>query len=439
MVTGTLAGGQLAVGDDVLIEPGAVAGRVRGLQTHKAQIPAAVPGSRVAVNLAGVDANRLSRGQVLVHPGGPQPTRLLDVRLEHLAGASLDLRHNAATKLFAGAAEVVGRVRLLDANYLVPGSSGWAQLLLEAPVVVQKGQRFILRRPSPAETIAGGTVVDPHPARRHRRFQAAVLTHLETLDRGTPEELLLQAFGSLGPARLDEAAGWASLAPAAAEAAQAELTAKGQLVALEDGLFTSRAEWNRLANGFTGILTEYHATQPLRAGMPREELKSRLGAGFSGPRLQRWTSRLFNALVIHAAETGLIVAAGALVSLASHQVVFSAEQQAKVDALLAEFRREPHVTPAPKDCAARVGEAVLAALIDQGVLVAVSADVLFLAETYAHMVDQVRAHVAEHGAITVAAARDLFGTSRKYVLGLLEHLDARGVTRRVGDERVLRG
>jgi len=172
--------------------------------------------------------------------------------------------------------------------------------------------------------------------------------------------------------------------------------------------------------------------------MPREELKSRLGAGLWGPRLDRWTPRVFNALANQAAKSGLIAAFGAFVSFADHRVQFSTEQQTRVDALLADFRREPYATPAPKDCAARVGEALLAALIDQGVLVPVSADVLFLADTYAQMVDRVRAHVVEHGAITVAAARDLFGTSRKYVLALLEHLDARGITRRIGDERVLR-
>jgi selenocysteine-specific elongation factor len=166
----------------------------------------------------------------------------------------------------------------------------------------------------------------------------------------------------------------------------------------------------------------------VRGGMPREELKSRL----------KFTPKAFNALMTRAAETEVVRLSGTVVSLPDHRIVFSAAQQTQIEALLADFRHDPHNTPSFKDSAARVGDEVLNALIEQETVVQVSADVLFLAETYAAMVEQVSRHLRRTGKITVAEVRDLFATSRKYALALMEHLDAIGVTKRVGDERTLK-
>jgi selenocysteine-specific elongation factor len=173
--------------------------------------------------------------------------------------------------------------------------------------------------------------------------------------------------------------------------------------------------------------------------MPREELKSRLWQILEAERRGRQSPKVFNALVARAAEAGAVVANGAVVRLPAHSVKFSPAQQAKVEALLADFRRDPHNTPSFKDCAARVDDEVLAALIEQGALTQVSPEVLFLAETYAALVEKIKIHLRAHGKITVAEVRDMFSTSRKYALALMEYLDTRGITKRVGDERVLRG
>jgi selenocysteine-specific elongation factor len=363
---------------------------------------------------------------------------MLDARLRHLAGASMDLKHNAQVKLFVGAAEVLGTVRLLEADALAPGASGWAQITLAEPVATVKGDRFILRRPSPGETIGGGMVVDPLPRRRHRRRDAGVLARLETLARGTPGELLLQALAALGPVPLAEAARQAGLDRAGLEAAVAELGAGEGLIYLDsEALVTALATWSRFETDLELVLAQYHADYPLRPGMPREEVKSRLAQGLDVGQRGRWT-KAFNGLIGLAAQRERIAVQGSLVRLAGHEVRFSPRQQAEIGALLADFRRDPYNTPSAKDSAARLGEDVLAALIEQGGLRAVSGEVLFLPETYDEMLARVRAHLAAHGQVTVAEVRDLFGTSRKYVLAFLEHLDAQGITRRVGDERVLR-
>jgi selenocysteine-specific elongation factor len=143
-------------------------------------------------------------------------------------------------------------------------------------------------------------------------------------------------------------------------------------------------------------------------------------------------------VVAHAAQAGTLAQTGASIRLAPHTVVLTPAQQAQVDALLADLRRDPHNTPSTKDVLARVGSELLAALFEQGWLVAVSQDVLFDAENYYAMVERIRAHLQAEGRLTVAEVRDIFATSRKYALALMEHLDAIGVTRRVGDERVLK-
>jgi selenocysteine-specific elongation factor len=503
VVTGTLTGGALALGDEVEILPAGLRTRVRGLQTHKTKIERAVPGSRVAVNLSGVEIGQLRRGMVVSHPGVFRPTSFIDARFQHLPGAAtgraeaslskiplagregarglpdagLPLKHNAEVKFFVGAAEVLATVRLLEGDSLLPGASGWVQLALAEPVVAAKGDRFILRRPSPGATIGGGVVVDPQPKRRHRRMDPAVVAQLETLAKGTPGEILLQALEAAGPAFLKDAVQMAGLTRETAAEAVAELQASGELIQLDppmlpplpaghreapeaapsasppggfargrgagsldgDALVVTRAGWGKFESDLRAALAAYHSTHPLRAGMPREELKSRLSQTLEAERRGRQSPKVFNALVARASEAGAVVADGAVVRLPAHRVKFSPAQQTKVEALLADFRRDPHNTPSFKDCAARVDDEVLAALVEQGALTQVSPEVLFLTETYTALVEKIRIHLRARGKITVAEVRDLFSTSRKYALALMEHLDAQGITRRVGDERVLRG
>jgi selenocysteine-specific elongation factor len=435
VVTGTLSDGAFALGEAVELLPGGLPARVRGLQTHKTKLERATPGSRVALNLTGVEVNQLRRGMVVAHPGTLRATALLDVHYRHLPGADLPLKHNAEVKLFVGAAEVAATARLLGRAELPPGESAWLQLVCAEPIVAAKGQRFILRRPSPGATLGGGVIVDPQPKRRYRHNETAVIARLETAARGTPGEILVQALEALGFASTKDAIAKSGLEAATAAEALSELRAGGEWIELEgDGLALSRAMWARFSGELRNVLAAFHAQQPLRAGMAREEVKSRL----EQQRREKLSPRLFNALLGRAAELGDIAAQGASVRLAQHRVVFSPAQQARVDSLLADFRRDPYNTPLPKDCAARLGEDVLLALIEQGQLVQLSPEVLFLPDTYAAMVERVKAHLRQHGKITVAIVRDQFQTSRKYALALMEHLDSIGVTKRLGDERVLK-
>ena len=427
VVTGTLIDGRFHVSQEVEILPKGLKARIRGLQTHKESIEIAIPGSRVAINLAGVSTDELQRGDVVTIPGWLSPTRMIDVRLQLLSDAPKPLRHNVAVELFTGSAQVMAKTRLLDSEVIAPGGTGWVQLRLAEPIAVVKGDRFIVRQPSPPVTIGGGGIVDPYP-RRHRRFRPEVIAQLETLARGKPEEIILQALERGGPQRVKGLIRDSGLPEEAAEVALDELIAGSQALLLGEEHVISAAGWAELLGHIDALLRHYHQQNPLRVGMPREELKSRL----------RLPPRLFNDVMARAAAEGRVVEAEATLRLPEHEVRFSPEQQSRVNKLLATIARSPYAPPSVADCQDMVGAEVLEALIEQGKLVKMSDSVLFSAEAYEEMVGRVVARVKEEGSITVAQVRDMFGTSRKYALALMEHLDERRVTKRVGDERVLR-
>jgi selenocysteine-specific elongation factor len=406
---------------------------VRGLQTHKTKIERAVPGSRVAVNLSGVEVGDVRRGDVVAKPGWLRPTLLLDARFEHLSEQrgnwAKPIKHNSDVKLFHGAAEVGATVRLLGDEALPPGREGWVQLALKEPLAVVKGDRFIVRLPSPSITLGGGIVVDPQPGRRHRRFKSDVIARLETLAKGSPSELVRQALDAGGPMpvadllkRVGLPAGVASPALNELETAQEALRVGGAT----STIVASRAGWNAVQSRLSREIAAYHAANPLRGGMPREELKSRL----------KLDAKIFNAVVAQAVDEGVLIEGPANVRAPNFAISFTPAQQKSIDALLARFKSQPWAAPSVKESEAAAGADVLGALIDQGRLVKLSEEVVLLPETYQTALARVADHLKTNKSITVAQVRDIFNTSRKYALALMEYFDSKGITKRVGDERI---
>jgi selenocysteine-specific elongation factor len=427
VLTGTLTDGSLALGDEVEILPSGLHARIRGLQTHKKKTETSNPGSRLAVNLSGVDVEQVSRGQVVTHPGQYLPTQRLDVQFRLLEDVSEPLHHHTEVKLFTGTSETIADLRLLGVEVLEPGQTGWLQLELRNPVVVVRGDHYILRRPSPGETLGGGTIIDPHPASRHKRFDGTVLKALESMAQGSPAEVLLQACLALGPALVKDAIARSHLQEPAAHLALQELLDSGQLIPMEDVVITS-PQWSELEHSVVAALAAYHETFPLRHGMPREELRSRL----------KLAPRLFNLVVSRLASDNILTEAAKWASLPGHVVRFSPFQQLKVDKLMQEFAAAPYAPPSIKECQAEAGEAVFSVLLESGDLVAVSEEVVFRRSDYEKMLEQVRLALQQKGQISLAEVRDLFNTSRRYVQAFLEHLDATGVTIRSGDFRRLK-
>jgi selenocysteine-specific elongation factor len=255
------------------------------------------------------------------------------------------------------------------------------------------------------------------------------------LAHGTPQDLLLQTLEVMGPSLGGEIINRSQLPVREAEAILARLLEEGYVVALDQStdeppsvrLVLTKATLSTLASKIEDLLEGYHGTHPLRAGMPREEVKSRL----------RLDARPFNAVVSHVVAEDLVKEDGALLSLPGHRVTFEPELQSRVDRLMGRFRANPYAPPSVAESQQEIGNEALMALIERGDLIRVNEGVLFSAQAYREMVDRVVDHIETGGAMTVGQVRDLFGTSRKYALALMEHLDEERITQRRGDERVL--
>ncbi len=435
VATGTLLDGSFSVGQEVEIQPSGLRARVRGLQSHKEKVEFASPGRRLAINLSGVSPEQLKRGDVVAALDTLAPTQTIDVRLRWLDDAPQPLTHNTRLEFFSGAFETLARVRLLGEKELAPGKEGWAQLVLQDAAALAKHDRFIVRQPSPSLTVGGGFVVDAHPAKRHRRFKPEVIGRLERIASGSPADVLLEVLARIEPTSADELLKQSNLPRDEAQAALQQLTTNGQVISLTLGVemlhatsLLSLAGWHALVEKIRGTLGTYHKQFPLRAGMAREELKSKLGLN----------AKLFDLVMTRAATENVVVDSANSVRLATHEVTFTPAQQKQISQLLTALNKNKFSPPSYDECVAIVGADMLNALMEQGRVVRVSDSVVFSAEAYSEMVERVRAHLMQQGSITVAQVRDLFNASRKYALGLMEHLDDIKLTKRVGDERVLR-
>jgi len=428
VVTGTLTDGHLALGDAVEILPSGLRGRVRGLQTHKKKEESAFPGSRTAVNISGIAAEQIQRGEVLTHPGQYHATRRADARFRLLKDAASPLKHSSEVKVFVGTSETIATVRLLGTEGLSPGEEGWIQLELRGPIVAVRGDRYILRRPSPGETLGGGVIVDPQPKGRHKRFDEDVLKSLASLAQGSPADILFEAALATGIASPKEIMARSRLEKDSAAEAMSELLENGKFIKIDDDLFAALPHWNDLHNKTLQIVESYHKNFPLRRGIPREELKSKL----------KLSPRIFNSMITYYVLRNTLKESAAFITMPSHEIRFDNGQQAKVQELMRKFAQSPFGPPAVKECQAEVGEEILNALIESNQLVSASADVVFRKQDYDSMTAKIRAAIEKNGQITLAEVRDMFNTSRKYAQALLEHLDAMGVTTRDGDVRRLR-
>ena len=428
VVTGTLADGSLNLGDEVEVLPSGQKGRVRGLQTHKKKEETSIPGSRTAVNISGISLEKIRRGEVVTKPGQYQTTRRLDARLRLLADVNLPLKHNTEVKLFVGASETIATLRLLGAETLNPGEEAWIQLELRDPIVTVRGDRYILRRPSPAETLGGGEIVDCQPKGRHKRFDQAVLDKLTSLAEGSPADVLYQASLTNGADTLKNLIRDARLEEADAQEAVNALFAEEKIIELEESFVIATTQWDALSERAIQMVKSYHEKFPLRRGIPREELKSRL----------KISTRLFNAMLKNLEDAESLVQADRSVTMPGHGIHFDNAQQAKVEALMRRFEQNPFSPPTIKASQKEVGEEIFNALVELGELAVVSGEVAFRKSDHEKMIEIALGHIQKEGKITVAEARDLFDTSRRYVLALLENLDAMGVTMREGDYRILR-
>ena len=430
------------------MQPQGLKTRIRSLQTHGRQVEMTTPGNRVAMNLVNVSRTELERGNVVTLPGQLQRTMLIDARIQLLRDALRPLGHNTLIDFYSGSQEVPAKVRLLDVEELKPGQSAWAQVRLSRPAVVARRDRFILRIPSPSSTIGGGEVIEVHP-RYHRRFQQPVLTALETLKRGSPDELVLSALDRRretvrpGAKSLHGLVGYELAEIAKQSNLSQDVTLQTLETLLSEGrvrkvgmLWFAQTVWETLKEESVRLVSEQHRQHPLRSGLSKEEWRTRLNLP------PKMASEIFLVLQEEGQLAEVVSStgtSGGFIRIPGFVPEFNTIQQQQVERLLRMFRESPYTPPGRSESEEIVGSEVLASLIEQGRLVKLgssSDSVLFLRESYEEAIAKLVAYLQEHHKMTAAEARDVLGTTRKYILPLLEHMDERHITRRVGDERI---
>ncbi len=419
VVTGTLLGGRLRSGEAVEAVPGGPEARIRGLQTHQQTLDEALPGTRVAVNLAGVSTDQLSRGQVLARPGELRPATTIDVRVRALAERGL--KHNLRVTVHLGAAETQGRLRVLGADEVPAGAEGWCQIQLAPALAASPGDLFVLRVSD--QTVGGGRVLEVNAGRR-RRSDPAVVERLRRLAEGSPEGETLAALEGVEPATLARLAAAADLDGDALEAALEALIAAGDAVALEhpDGTprYVSAAGLARLRTRIERALEDYERAHPLRIAMPAGELRARV-------RLEPDAlAALLGALAPQIEARGAGVARAAW----SPQPTAAQRRAAKeaIAALDTAGLSPPRLDLDPE---------LLGYLAAGSQVVDCGDGVVFASERFAEAREAIVALIAREGSVTLAGARDALGTNRRTAQALLERLDRDGVTTRRGDERLL--
>ena len=428
VVTGTLIDGSLAVGQEVELAGTGRRGRIRGLQSHQSSVEEAQPGVRLAVNLSGLSRSDIERGQVLTPAGWLPTTQRVDARFRMVKNAPHSLRHNEGITFHIFTSESPARVRLLDADRLTPGNEGWVQVLLSDPLPMVKGDFFVIR--SAEDTLGGGQVVDPNPRRRHRRFSTDVVERLMTLDQGTGEDVLLSVADQWGPCGATVLSRRSNLPVDEVLERVGRLEEDGGMVVLgdlateSDAVVYSTQGWNILKSKIALALQAHHNQFPLRRGAPAQEIRSRLDV--PQPVFLRVLARL--------TSEGFVAEDRTYLRLPDHEVALTPQMEQQAAAYVKSLQDEPYSPPSDQ----RLDPELLTVLVDDGQVVKVNESIVFAASAYRNMSDRVVEHLKSNGSITVAEARTMFNTSRKYILPLLEYLDQQHITRRVGDDRVLR-
>jgi selenocysteine-specific elongation factor len=469
VVTGTLVSGSLGVGDEAEIYPARRAVRVRGLHSGGRAVERTVAGQRTAVNLAGVEHGEIGRGMVLAPAGVFEASARVDARIT-LLGSARPLKTRSRLHFHQGTAETIAEAVLLEKDSLAPGTSTLAQLRLDEAVLLLPGDRFILRQFSPVVTIGGGVAIDAQ-APKHRRNDASAVPFLHTLEGGNRDEilaaLLREGVGVLPPevetpgrtssagsepklrppkqrgrnrsrplvlAEIIARTGWTEVEIQAVAKALSEQ--KRLRVLLDQPLKMAAFELvSECATAIRKSIEEFHGANPLLAGIPKQELRGRLGDP---------DADLFQAALGDVVRVGSVVISGDLVRRAGREIALTPEEARAKEIIEREFESAGLTVPRfsavlEKLPVERVrAQKIFQILLREKTLIKVAEDLAFHRTAVGKLRDLISSYKKQKGAsLPVPAFKELTGVTRKYAIPLLEYLDREHVTRRVGDQRVI--
>jgi len=429
VVTGTLVDGSLSQGEKVTVFPKKLQTRIRALESYKEKAGKAQPGTRVALNLVGLEKEGLKRGDIVF--GGEEQSRsskILDTRVELISQLAYPIKSNTELAVYLGTREILGRVILFGRENLRPGESGFAQFRFKEPVATRIGDRFIIRKPSPAETIGGGTVLDPLASKHKFKDMDKVILFLQRRVSLEIGELLLSELDKNKYIKGEELL-VASHYPSAEIASYVRLLQNKNELIVVDSWVVDSTYWQRQMNQILDILAAEHSLHPLWKGLPQAELQDRLGL----PR------ELFKRLIATLIESGKIAGKKDIIALSTHKPQLSPEQESVASSILELFERNRTNPPTGRELAIQIpgSEEIVQFMCQQNMLVELPEGILFERKHYETVKNEIIDFLKSNGTISIQQVRKLFGFSRKHILPLLSKLDGEGITRRRGDERIL--
>jgi selenocysteine-specific elongation factor len=437
VVTGTTVSGSIHVGDEVTVYPQEITSRIRGLQVHNLEVEEARPGQRTAINLQGVEKAQIQRGDVIADRGTLRNAYMIDVVMDLLPSAPRKLKNRAKVRFHTGTTEVISTVVLLDRDELKPGEAGFAQIRLDRPIAVLRKDRFVLRSYSPVRAIGGGEVLSALPLKK-KRFSKRVLDELAVLHTGDLTQVT-ERFVSLGRfqgVEHGELPFLTNTRETRLKDTLQHLLSRKQLILYdrERKAYIHKDFFDLARKEILDTLTAYHQKNPLKAGLSKEELRSRT----EGARNQK----LFNHLVGSLSQEGLVAQEKEVLHLTDHKVTLGQDQEKMRSEIEAAYRKGELQPPYFKELEERFpGDAardILQVMAKDGVLVKVKEDLYFHKSALEALRERLVAYLKENGEISTPHFKEMTGASRKYTIPLIEHFDLTQVTVRVGDIRVLR-
>ena len=439
VITGSLASGKIKVGDMIMIFPSMVTSKVRGLQVHNQSVNEAEAGQRTAINFQGLEKTAINRGEVLARPDTLIASYMVDIDLQFLSSNKKPIKTRTRVRFHTGTSEILGNLILLDREELAPGESIVAQLRLDAPVSLIRGDRFVIRSYSPVRTIGGGQVLNPIP-RKHKRFRQEITDGLKRLIELKNEELVdfyVDMAGFLGASFTELMLMTNQTEKKLDNMLQALLSKKSLILLDRDSrVYIHQNQFENLKNQLQEHLAEYHASNPLKAGMPKEELKSKIPSTLS--------PKLFNLLLNQMLKSNEVVAEEENVRLSNHKVELAIDQEEVSKKILNTYRTSGLQPPYFKELSKELdidgarAKDVLMLLVEEGKLIKVKEDLFFDKDAVEALRSRLVKFLTEQGEINTPQFKEMTGASRKFVIPLIEYFDSKNVTIRVGDIRKLR-
>lgn len=438
VVTGTLLEGSCRAGEEVMVYPEERILKIRGIQSHGQKENEAYAGQRTAINLANVKKEELLRGEVLAAPGTLTNSTFLDVKISLFKTTERQLKNGDRVHFNYGSAQTIAKAVLLDKDAIGAGESAFVQLRFDEPLAVKRTDRFIIRFYSPVETFGGGIILDACPG-KHKHHQDELIKALEIRETGTDEEILdlvLKEESIHFPSVHDLAAklNWTDKETAAL---METLKKQKKALSLNDGNYFHKSFWERVTGKTLEILNAFHKENPIAAGMEKEEIKSRLLESFYLKDTKKGDV-LLNELL----KRGIITASGSTVAAAGFSAQYSDAHSGMRETMLKTYLSAGFEAPSTDDVLAQFkdkkqAKQVLSDLFKDGTIVKLNPGAYLHKDYYEKAMALLRSHYASHDTMSLAEFRDMLGTSRKYVLLILDYLDQQKITKLQGDVRVL--